>query len=123
MAHETARAEWWRLIPREATADARWVIGARGLRAVGDGLVSVLPPTYLLDRGFDVFTVGILSTVTLLGTCSSSLRLLGQRGRGDRAGRDRGRLTGCVARVRSDPGPTRRGRSRPDGGGPRSVLF
>ncbi len=54
MAHETARTEWWRLIPREATADARWLITAPGLRAFGDGLVSVLLPSYLLDRGFDV---------------------------------------------------------------------
>ena len=53
MVQETARTEWWRLIPREASADARWLIAARGLRGFGDGLVSVLLPTYLLDRGFE----------------------------------------------------------------------
>ena len=63
----------WRLLPPDATADARWLIAARGLRAFGDGLVSVLLPTYLFDRGFDVFTVGILSTLTLLGSAALTL--------------------------------------------------
>jgi MFS family permease len=63
----------WRLLPPDATADARWLIVARGLRAFGDGLVSVLLPTYLLDRGFDVFTVGVLSTLTLLGSAAFTL--------------------------------------------------
>ena len=53
------------LLPPDATADALWLITARGFRAFGDGLVSVLLPTHLFDRGFDVFTVGILSTLTL----------------------------------------------------------
>jgi MFS family permease len=67
----TGRA--WRLLPPDATADARWLIAARGFRAFGDGLVSVLLPTYLLDRGFDVFTVGLLSTLTLLGSAGLTL--------------------------------------------------
>jgi MFS family permease len=61
------------LLPPDATADAFWLITARGLRAFGDGLVSVLLPTYLFDRGFDVFTVGILSTLTLLGSAGFTL--------------------------------------------------
>jgi MFS family permease len=60
-------------LPSDATADALWLITARGLRAFGDGLVSVLLPTYLFDRGFDVFTVGILSTLTMLGSAGFTL--------------------------------------------------
>src|SRR5262249_1258080 len=63
----------WRLLPPDATTDARWLIAARGLRAFGDGLVSVLLPTYLLDRGFDVFAVGVLSALTLLGSAALTL--------------------------------------------------
>ena len=63
---------WWRL-PRDASPDASWLIAARGTRAFADGLVSVLLPTYLLDRGFDAFTVGILSTLTLLGSAALTL--------------------------------------------------
>jgi len=71
VASVTARA--WRLLPPDVTTDARWLIAARGLRAFGDGLVSVLLPTYLLDRGFDVFTVGALSTLTLFGSAAVTL--------------------------------------------------
>jgi MFS family permease len=62
---------WW--LPPGASPDASWLIAARGSRAFADGLVSVLLPTYLLDRGFDAFTVGILSTLTLLGSAALTL--------------------------------------------------
>jgi MFS family permease len=62
---------WW--LPPDASPDASWLIAARGSRAFADGLVSVLLPTYLLDRGFDAFTVGILSTLTLLGSAALTL--------------------------------------------------
>src|SRR5262249_57399585 len=71
VASVTGRVGW--LLPPDATDDARWLIAARGLRAFGDGLVSVLLPTYLLDRGFDVFSVGVLSTLTLLGSAALTL--------------------------------------------------
>ena len=35
--------------------------------------MSVLLPTYLVDRGFDAFTVGVLSTLTLLGWAALTL--------------------------------------------------
>jgi MFS family permease len=72
MTADTSPGRRW-LLPPNATADALWLITARGLRAFGDGLVSVLLPTYLFDRGFDVFTVGILSTLTLLGSAGFTL--------------------------------------------------
>jgi MFS family permease len=44
------------------------VLTARGLRAFGDGFVSLLLPLYLLDLGFSSLQVGILATATLLGS-------------------------------------------------------
>ena len=93
MAADPVRTGRWRLIPPDATPDARWLIVARGLRAFGDGLVSVLLPTYLLDRGFDVFTVGILSTVTLLGSAALTL---GVGAAANRVGQRPLLLVGCL---------------------------
>jgi MFS family permease len=73
MTIDTASPGRWRLLPPDASPDASWLIAARGTRAFADGLVSVLLPTYLLDRGFDAFTVGILSTLTLLGSAALTL--------------------------------------------------
>jgi len=52
----------------------RRVLLARGLRAFGDGFVSLLLPVYLLDLGFTPFQVGVIATGTLLG--SGALTLL-----------------------------------------------
>jgi MFS family permease len=41
---------------------------AKGLRAFGDGFVSLLLPVYLLALGFDALQVGIVATATLLGS-------------------------------------------------------
>ena len=41
---------------------------ARGLRAFGDGYVSLLLPLYLLALGFGPLEVGVLATATLLGS-------------------------------------------------------
>ena len=41
---------------------------AKGLRAFGDGFVSLLLPLYLLELGFSTLQVGVLATVTLLGS-------------------------------------------------------
>ncbi len=56
------------------TPDARLLLGARALRAFGDGFVSVLLPAYLLALGFAAVQVGAVSTSTLLG--SGALTLL-----------------------------------------------
>jgi MFS family permease len=44
------------------------VVAAKGIRAFGDGFVSLLLPLYLLDLGFDPLAVGIIATATLLGS-------------------------------------------------------
>ena len=44
------------------------VIVARGLRAFGDGFVSLLLPLYLLELGFGPIEVGVIATATLLGS-------------------------------------------------------
>ncbi|MER9125071.1 MFS transporter [Mesorhizobium sp. M0959] len=46
---------------------------SRGLRAFGDGLVSILLPAYLATLGFDAFEIGTLSTATLAGSAVLTL--------------------------------------------------
>jgi len=54
--------------------DVRRLLQVRGLRAFGDGYVSLLLPVYLLSLGLTPFQVGIVTTATLLG--SGALTLL-----------------------------------------------
>ena len=44
------------------------ILVAKGVRAFGDGFVSLLLPLYLLDLGFGPMQVGIIATATLLGS-------------------------------------------------------
>jgi MFS family permease len=46
---------------------------AKGLRAFGDGYVSLLLPVYLLELGYTPLEVGIIATATLLGSGFLSL--------------------------------------------------
>ena len=46
----------------------RRLLWSRGLRAFGDCYVSLLLPVYLVTLGFSPFHVGLLATVTLLGS-------------------------------------------------------
>jgi MFS family permease len=48
-------------------ADHRLLI-AKGLRAFGDGYVSLLLPVYLVELGFSALHVGIIATITLIGS-------------------------------------------------------
>jgi MFS family permease len=41
---------------------------AKGLRAFGDGFVSLLLPVYLLELGYNALQVGVIATATLLGS-------------------------------------------------------
>ncbi len=41
---------------------------AKGLRAFGDGFVSLLLPLYLLELGFSALEVGVIATTTLFGS-------------------------------------------------------
>ncbi len=44
------------------------ILAAKGLRAFGDGYVSLLLPLYLLELGFSALQVGVIATATLLGS-------------------------------------------------------
>src|SRR5258708_2677821 len=59
-----------RIFPKTTTADAKRAITAKGLRAIGDGYVSIILPAYLLQLGYDAFQIGALMTATLLGSAS-----------------------------------------------------
>jgi predicted MFS family arabinose efflux permease len=61
------------LAPRGAEPFAALLVAGRALRAFVDGYVAVLLPAYLLALGFDVWTVGVLSTATLLGSALATL--------------------------------------------------
>ena len=56
------------------SSDVRRLLWVRGLRAFGDGFVSLLLPVYLLELGLTPFEVGVIATGTLLG--SGALTLL-----------------------------------------------
>ena len=63
------------------SADSRRLLAARGVRAFGDGFVSLLLPAYLLELGWTPFQVGLVATTTLLGSglLTLAVGLLGQR--------------------------------------------
>ena len=50
------------------TANVNRLLLAKGLRAFGDGYVSLLLPLYLLDLGYSALEVGIIASATLLGS-------------------------------------------------------
>jgi MFS family permease len=62
-----------RMFPKTADRNARRVLVARALRAIGDGYVSILLPAYLLALGLDAFEVGMVTAATLLGSASLTL--------------------------------------------------
>lgn len=62
-----------RLFPETATVDAKLLVVARGLRATGDGYVSILLPAYLLALGQTPLEVGVLTTATLAGSAVLTL--------------------------------------------------
>lgn len=49
------------------------VLAARGLRALGDGCISLTLPLYLLALGYSPLEVGLVSTATMLGSAVLSL--------------------------------------------------
>ena len=54
--------------PAPLSPDVRRLLCVRGLRAFGDGFVSLLLPVYLLELGLTPFEVGVIATGTLLGS-------------------------------------------------------
>jgi MFS family permease len=73
------RPSWHRLLPSSATPDAGVLFVTRALRAVADGLVSVVLPGYLVLLGFDPLQVGAIVTGTLVGSAALTLAV-GLRG-------------------------------------------
>ena len=53
--------------------NVRLLLTARGVRAFGDGFVSILVPVYLTGIGFGPFEVGALTTAMLLGPAMMTL--------------------------------------------------
>ncbi len=62
-----------RLLPEGITQEARILYIGRGLRAFGDGFVSLLLPIYVTALGFDAFAVGVIATATLLGSAALTI--------------------------------------------------
>lgn len=58
-----------------ARHEFRGLLAARGLRAVADGYVAVLLPSYLLALGHGAWAVGVISTATLLGSALATAAL------------------------------------------------
>ncbi|MBK8767410.1 MAG: MFS transporter [Burkholderiaceae bacterium] len=63
------------LLPAGVDPAVRPLMAARALRGFADGAVAVLLPAYLLALGLNPFDVGLLSTVTLLGSALATLAL------------------------------------------------
>jgi predicted MFS family arabinose efflux permease len=63
------------ILPAGVAPEARLLLAARGLRAVGDGLVSLLLPVYLLELGHGPFETGVIATATLAGSALLTLLL------------------------------------------------
>jgi len=64
-------------LPDGTSPDAAILIAARGIRAFGDGFVSILLPVHLAALGFSSTGIGLLTTATLLGSAVLTL-LVGQ---------------------------------------------
>ena len=60
------------------SSQIRRILLAKGLRAFGDGFVSVLLPLYLIELGLSSLQVGIIATATLFGSGVLTL-LVGMR--------------------------------------------
>jgi MFS family permease len=57
----------------EGATATRLLLAARGARAIGDGLVSLLLPVYLLELGHGPLETGIIATATLTGSALLTL--------------------------------------------------
>src|SRR3954449_1178645 len=61
------------VLPEGAAPEVRLLLVARGLRAFGDGLVSLILPVYLLALGYGAFEAGVLASATLAGSALLTL--------------------------------------------------
>lgn len=58
------------VLPPQTGRNAKILLAARAARAFGDGLGSLLLPVYLDHLGYDATTIGLVATVTLLGSAA-----------------------------------------------------
>ena len=63
----------FQLLPSDVLPDAKLLLWARGLRAFGDGYVSLLLPYYLTLLGFGALEIGAIVMATLLGSGAATL--------------------------------------------------
>jgi MFS family permease len=68
----------------DTSPDATRLLRTRALRALADGLVAVVLPSYLLARGCNATQVGAIVTATLLGSAAVTLTIGLRGGRFDR---------------------------------------
>jgi MFS family permease len=61
-----------RILPADVAPAATTLYWVRGLRAFGDGFVSLLLPVYLKALGFDAFRIGVIAAVTLIGSAAAT---------------------------------------------------
>jgi MFS family permease len=76
-----------------STRDLNLIFLTRGVRAFGDGFVSVLLAAYLAELGYAGWRIGVIATTTLVGTAAATL-LVGVIA--DRAGRRRTLILGAL---------------------------
>ena len=78
------RPERLALLPPGAAPEAGILLAARGVRAFGDGLVSLVLPAWLLTLGYGPWETGILASATLAGSALLTLGvgLFAHRGSG-----------------------------------------
>ncbi|KGS55916.1 MFS transporter [Burkholderia pseudomallei] len=62
-----------RIPPAGADKTAALVLASRGMHGFCDGFIAVLLPAYLLALGFSQLDVGLVSTVTLLGSALATI--------------------------------------------------
>ena len=62
-----------RFLPDGANPDAGIILGARAIRGLGDGFVSVLIPVRLAQLGFGESAVGAIASATLFGSAMVTL--------------------------------------------------
>ncbi|WP_292450151.1 MFS transporter [Mesorhizobium sp.] len=65
--------ETFALLPPGAGPAATYLLASRGLRAFGDGFVSLLLPAYLAVLGLNALQIGILASATLAGSAALTL--------------------------------------------------
>lgn len=61
------------LLPAGASSDAALLLETRAIRALGDGIVSVILAAYLTEVGLNDVRIGVVVTITLLGSAALTL--------------------------------------------------